>query len=645
MRSLIFRTLFLLFIQSYGSFALEYTIFETPEVASQIAAEKIVDAIIANQEKGAVLGLATGGTMEPVYKALVKIILDRHIDLSNVTTFNLDEYLDLPVDAPQSYHSFMYEHLFKELLYSENNPLGIKEENIHFPSAENVNNYDSLIASSGGIDLQLLGIGRNGHIGFSEPGTPFNSTTMIVSLHKSTRQDNARFFDDHVDSVPKEAVTMGIHTIISAKQILLLAFGESKAEAIMHTIQGPITENLPATALREHSNTHLLIDPPAASKLSDHAVYQFTSAQLVIDGSITIGDLWISNGKIIPPQSQADQVIDLKENIIAPGFIDLQINGAFGCDFTRNPENVDAIAQQLVQYGITGFLPTLVSSDISHYHHAIPLLQPRQCSQGATILGIHLEGPYFSSTYHAAHDINLLKTSFSGDPQEIYGSLNGVKIVTLAPEIPGGLDLVKKLTGLGIVVSIGHSSATYEESVSAIKNGASFTTHLFNAMTPFHHRNTGIIGAVLAEQLVPYSLIVDGFHLSPETVQLCWRCSPEGLILVSDATEALGLPDGIYQLGSMITQVNGEHIYIAGTNTIAGSNISIDKAIKNLRKFSDCSIAAAIESASTKPAKLIGAYPKKGSLHLGADADFVILSRDLDVLATYIRGVRLWERL
>lgn len=644
MKSLIFRTLLFLFTQCCGSFALEHTIFETPDAASKIAAEKIVEIITSNQEKGAVLGLATGGTMEPVYQALVQLILERQIDLSNVITFNLDEYLDLSVDDPQSYHSFMYQHLFREILYSDNNPHGIKQENIHFPSPENVDSYDSLIVQYGGIDLQLLGIGRNGHIGFSEPGTPFHSKTMIISLQESTRQDNARFFDGNLDIVPKEAVTMGINTILSAKQILLLAFGESKAEAMMHTITGPITEDVPATALREHINTHIFLDPPAASKLSDHAVYQFTNAQLVIDGSLTKGDLWISNGKIVPPQSQADQVIDLKENIIAPGFIDLQINGAFGCDFTRNPENVEIIAQQLVQYGITGFLPTLVSSDPSYYQHAIPLLQPRICSHGATILGIHLEGPYFSAVYHAAHDISQLKTSFSGEPKEIYGSLQGVKIVTLAPEIPGGLDLVKKLSELGIIVSIGHSSASYEESVAAIKSGASFTTHLFNAMTPFHHRNTGIIGAVLVDQLVPYSLIVDGFHLSPETVQLCWRCSPEGIILVSDATEALGLPDGIYQLGSMATQVHGEQIYIAGTNTIAGSNISINKTIKNLRKFTDCSIPAAIEAASTKPAKLIGVYPQKGSLNSGSDADFVILSQDLDVLATYVRGVKLWER-
>jgi N-acetylglucosamine-6-phosphate deacetylase len=162
-------------------------------------------------------------------------------------------------------------------------------------------------------------------------------------------------------------------------------------------------------------------------------------------------------------------------------------------------------------------------------------------------------------------------------------------------------------------------------------------------MPPFLHRQSGIIGAALISPQIPYSLIVDGVHINAETVVLCWKCNPEGLILISDATEALGLPEGRYKLGTNAIEVKGDAIYLVGTTTIAGSNLRLDKGVRLLHALTRCSKEEALEAASLKPAKLLELYPKKGSLSPGADADFVVLTEDLEVDATYVGGTLAWQ--
>lgn len=625
--------------------AAHVSIFSSPELASEQAARKIADLILSNGEKGTVLGLATGSTMIPVYGALKRIIREESIDLSNVITFNLDEYLDIPCSHPQCFRTFMFSHLFEELLYSSKNPLGIKEENIHIPSGDTWTEYEGLLAKHGPIDLQILGIGRNGHIGFAEPGTPFDSRTMIINLAESTRQDNACFWGGDLELVPRRAVTMGIETILQAKEILLLAFGENKADAIAKTLKGPISPQIPSTALQMHSKTSFLLDEKAALLLKDSRIQRFTNARLLIDGRIQEGELWVTGGKIILPQRQADIEIDVYGNILAPGFIDLQINGGFGCDFSRNPEKIDLVAKQLLQFGVTAFLPTVISSSPEQYRYILPRLQPRTFGkEGAAVLGIHLEGPFFSPAYAGAHNPQFLLPCCNGSIEAIYGNLQGVKLVTLAPELPGGLRFVTLLKNRGIFVAAGHSAATLAQMRTAIDEGIGLATHLFNAMAPYHHRNPSIVGAVLIDPLLPYSLIVDGIHLCPEAVLLCWRSNPAGLILISDATEALGLPEGSYKLGTQDIEVHGEQIYLSGTDTIAGSNLNLNKAVRMLHTITKCSKAEALEAASLKPAKSIQAYPSKGTLAIGADADFVILSDELEVEATYLGGELGWSR-
>lgn len=373
-------------------------------------------------------------------------------------------------------------------------------------------------------------------------------------------------------------------------------------------------------------------------------VRKFMNARLLIDSEIREGDLWVSKGKITEPQKVADEVIDVGGKILAPGFIDLQINGGFGCDFSINPENISEVAKGLLQFGVTSFLPTVVSLSPEQYRKVLPQLQPSSFDfQGAANLGIHLEGPYFASEYLGAHDPRNRPLQLAS-LQNMYGELQGVKMVTLAPELPGAQKLIQELNNLGILVSAGHSAATYSEMKASIDWGVAFSTHLFNAMKPYHHREPGIMGAVLLNPQISYSIILDEIHISPETVLLCWKCNPEGLILVSDATQVLGMPEGCYRLGSMEIENQGECVYLKGTKTIAGSKLSLNRAVQALRRITNCSPSEALQAASLKPAKLAGLYPAKGTLSVGSDADFLFLSDELEVEATYIQGECVWKK-
>ena len=239
-----------------------YKIFETVDEVSRYTAQRLLTKIKGTST--AVLGLATGSTMEPVYKQLLQSMQQAPLDLSKLTTFNLDEYIGLSAQHPQSYNYYMYQHLF--------NKLNIPAQNIHLPDglANNIEQacqaYSDAIQAMGGLDLQLLGIGSNGHIGFNEPQTCFNSRTHVVELSEQTRIDNSRFFTDSTE-MPTHAITMGIKDILEAKEIILVATGRNKTEIMAQLFHSDIDEDLPASALKQHPNLTIVLDRDAAALL------------------------------------------------------------------------------------------------------------------------------------------------------------------------------------------------------------------------------------------------------------------------------------------------------------------------------------------------------------------------------------------
>lgn len=234
-------------------------------------ASLMIEKLVRNKPQ-AVLGLATGSTPIPVYQDLIRKHQKESLDFSKITTFNLDEYLGLDPSHPASYHSFMRENFFSKI--------NIPAEQIHIPNglaqdrAVHCAEYEAAIINAGGIDLQLLGIGGEGHIGFNEPSSSLSSRTRVKTLIPRTREDNKRFFKPS-EKVPHHVLTMGIGTIMEARTILLLAFGEKKAEAIARSLEGPLTARIPASILQMHRNTVVILDEAAASKLEMKDYYRY----------------------------------------------------------------------------------------------------------------------------------------------------------------------------------------------------------------------------------------------------------------------------------------------------------------------------------------------------------------------------------
>ncbi|NLZ75482.1 MAG: glucosamine-6-phosphate deaminase [Erysipelotrichia bacterium] len=229
---------------------------------SDRAAEIMLD-VVKNNPK-AVLGLATGSSPIGLYQRMIKDHQENGTSYANITTFNLDEYVGLEQEHPQSYYTFMHQNLF--------NHIDIKKENVNIPSVQgddmqaNCDAYNELLSKQK-IDLQLLGIGSNGHLAFNEPGTPFDSVTQVVDLKQSTIQDNARFFDDDMSKVPTQSITMGIKNVMDAKKILLVASGKNKADAIYQTVKGEVSTDCPASILQKHPDVTVVVDEDAASLL------------------------------------------------------------------------------------------------------------------------------------------------------------------------------------------------------------------------------------------------------------------------------------------------------------------------------------------------------------------------------------------
>lgn len=245
---------------------MEIIIQETKDAAAEVAARII--AGLLRDKPGAVIGLATGSTPLPLYKRLIEMKLD----WSEATTFNLDEYIGLPSEHPQSYHSFMWENLFRHT--------NIRKEHVHIPDGNTKDiprfckEYEENIQNAGGIDLQVLGIGTDGHIGFNEPTSSLASRTRIKTLTQQTIADNARFFGS-AEQVPRHVITMGIGTIMEARQNLLLAFGESKAHAVAEAVEGPVTSINPASILQMHPVAKMCLDEGAASQLKRIDYYRW----------------------------------------------------------------------------------------------------------------------------------------------------------------------------------------------------------------------------------------------------------------------------------------------------------------------------------------------------------------------------------
>ncbi|KAG6841420.1 hypothetical protein C0991_011314 [Blastosporella zonata] len=474
------------------------------------------------------------------------------------------------------------------------------------------------------------------------------------------------------------------------------------------------------------------------------------------DGSLIEHDVWFDErrGTILDAQ--------LTLHNDSPGFIDIQLNGAYNFDFSvydsdeAYREGMKKVAERIIETGVTALLPTLITQDKSLYPKILALLQPFSTPKSATLLGWHAEGPFINYAKRGAHAPPFLLAAPEGTKsfEDIYGERNlaenedwlmasdgnaGVRMITAAPEIEGVMNAIGELTKRGIVFSIGHSAASSEVATSAVRYGAGLITHLFNAMPQLHHRDPSIIGLLgasphLSSPLTPlppypprksptgtpvkavpaaiytdilhsseafdstitpplspfnfaspttstqslsgpmtplktnsrselhldkgkiadmafvrpfYGLIVDGIHSHPNSVRLAYSAHPDGCVLITDAQKILdpNLRDGVYEWrdGQRFVK-EGYKLYLEGTDTLAGSVVTMDACVRNFSRFTGCSLGEAIKCATFNPAKCLGLENRKGTLRPGADADFVVLDRRGTVLSTWVKGKEAWVK-
>jgi N-acetylglucosamine-6-phosphate deacetylase len=293
----------------------------------------------------------------------------------------------------------------------------------------------------------------------------------------------------------------------------------------------------------------------------------------------------------------------------ANGLIDLQVNGAAGHDLTSEPEAVWVVGEALAAYGLAAWLPTLVSPSwaIVERARAAFAAGPPAGYRGATVLGWHVEGPFLAPTRAGAHDPASLRAPDPGAVAD-WSPASGIRLVTLAPELPGALGVVDRLIAAGIVVSAGHSAATYDEARAGFDAGIRAVTHLFNAMSPLDHRDPGLPGAALADNRVTIGLIPDGLHVHPAMVAVVRRAvGIDRLAIVTDAIAALGMSPGAYRLaGRDVVFDEAEGSARLPSGGLAGSVLSMDQAVRNLATFTGCSEHDAHAAATTVPARLLG---------------------------------------
>lgn len=397
---------------------------------------------------------------------------------------------------------------------------------------------------------------------------------------------------------------------------------------------------------------------------SESRLTQFRNCRLLRNHQLVRDDLWVRDGKIVDPEKvffdekrQAHVQIDCKGAILAPGFIDLQINGGYGVDFSYDIATVEQgiakVSKGLLSHGVTSYCPTLVTSPPETYHTVLPRISKKAGGpHGATILGCHVEGPFINTSKKGAHPQECIKEFDQGFKTvlDMYGSLDNICIVTLAPEKEGASEVIHELSNRGITVSVGHSMANLCDGEAAMQRGAKLITHLFNAMLPFHHRDPGLVGLLTTnnipvDTLVYYGIISDGVHTHPAALRIAYKTHPDGLILVTDAISAMGLTEGRHRIGQMDIEVRSGRAYVANTDTLCGSIAPMDKCIQFFKKASYCSVEYALEAASLHPAKCLGIENQKGTLKYGADADFVILDDSLNVLSTWIAGDCVYENM
>jgi N-acetylglucosamine-6-phosphate deacetylase len=355
------------------------------------------------------------------------------------------------------------------------------------------------------------------------------------------------------------------------------------------------------------------------------------AGRLVLDDRVASGRITIADGQIA--EVAIDPTTRDEGPYFAPGFVDVHVHGWGGHDAMGGPDALDGMARALLRRGVTSFLPTAVTAPLpalaefaDHVRDWLPNAPP----DGARPLGFNLEGPFLAPARRGAHAEAHLREPAGTSAASLEALVDELRLLTIAPELPGAIDLIRRLNERGTAVSIGHSAALLDEARAGYAAGARSTTHLFNAMTGIDHRSPGVAVAALLDDAIYVELIADGVHVHPAIFELITRLKPvDRLLLVSDALAIAGTGDGRGRVGELEVEVDGLRATLAGTSTLAGSVIALDDALRNV-VAAGIPLPAAVAAASRNPLAMLG-VDDRGRVATGQAADLVELDDDLRV--------------
>ncbi|MFC2167398.1 N-acetylglucosamine-6-phosphate deacetylase [Acidobacteriota bacterium] len=342
------------------------------------------------------------------------------------------------------------------------------------------------------------------------------------------------------------------------------------------------------------------------------------------------------------------KIVDLGENFIAPGFIDLHFHGALGKDILDADVNsLKVISSFQARHGVTGYIGATMSTSFDSLVQVVEEVKEAQkLTFESEILGVYIEGPFINVNKIGAHNSQFVGNFDEEEINQILEVLNGLTaIIPLAPEIPHYLNLISSFKKKGIITAIGHSNATYAQALESFKAGVSHATHLFNAMRDFHHREPGVVGAVLDSRTVTAEIVADGVHVHPASIRIALaQMGVDRICLVTDSFKASGMRDGIYEMGDSQVFVEKGKAVLLESHTLAGSVLPINRAMKNVSEWCELSIPEVVKIVTSNPARILGLEEKMGYLKEGQQANIVIFDGEFNIKKTILNGQEVYSQ-
>ncbi|MFE3073502.1 N-acetylglucosamine-6-phosphate deacetylase [Streptomyces sp. NPDC059247] len=372
--------------------------------------------------------------------------------------------------------------------------------------------------------------------------------------------------------------------------------------------------------------------------MADHKV--LAGAHVVLPtGIVENGRVIVDGDRIAGSSPEGAPTVDLTGHWLVPGFVDMHNHGGGGASFTSG--TVDEVLKGIHTHrlhGTTTVVASFVTGEMDFLTQRAGLLS--ELAEQGELAGLHFEGPFISPCRKGAHDETLLRDPDPAEVRKLIDAARGqAKMVTLATELPGGLDSVRLLAEHGVIAAIGHTDASYEQTVAAIDAGATVATHLYNAMPALGHRAPGPIAALLEDERITVELINDGTHLHPAALELAFHhAGPGRVALITDAMDAAGFGDGRYMLGPLEVEVKDSVARLVEGGSIAGSTLTLDRAFKRATTIDGLPVEAVVRAISANPARLLGVYDRVGSLEPGKDADIVVLDAEFELKGVMRKG-------